>query len=212
LRSRDASSDLLPARAVGVLAKVCVCLYFVMLAAVNLRYFQTTGTLSSLGLVLVSLLIVVLFVARRERGELSERPLHWCIGFVATVLPLLFRPGPPGNEVQILCGDTIQILGLAVTMLALVSLQRSFGIVPANRGVRTLGLYRFVRHPLYAGELSFLLGYALANPSAWNLALWAIEISLQCARVRFEEGFLDRDPDYRRYRERVRCRFIPGVL
>ena len=39
---------------------------------------------------------------------------------------------------------------------AVLSLNRSFGLLPAHRGVKSDGLYRWVRHPLYTAGLMFI--------------------------------------------------------
>ena len=94
----------------------------------------------------------------------------------------------------------------------MLSLRRSFGIVPANRGIRTRGLYNLVRHPLYASELLVVLGIALVNPSAWNLGLFVCACVLQGLRAAAEERFLSVDPAYREYCARVKYRLIPIVI
>jgi protein-S-isoprenylcysteine O-methyltransferase Ste14 len=104
------------------------------------------------------------------------------------------------------------VVGLCAVAASLLSLRRSFGIVPAHRGIRTHGLYSFVRHPLYASELFAILGFVIANPSPWNISLWLGDCLLNFARARAEEGFLGRDPVYSQYQARVRYRFIPGVI
>jgi protein-S-isoprenylcysteine O-methyltransferase Ste14 len=76
-------------------------------------------------------------------------------------------------------------------------LRRSFGIVPANRGIREGGLYRFVRHPLYSAELLSVLGVVIVYPSARNVALWTIACCLQWLRACAEERFLSQDATYR---------------
>ncbi len=86
-------------------------------------------------------------------------------------------------------------------------------MVPANRGVREGGLYRVVRHPLYAGEIVFITGFMLVNPSVWNVIIWALDCVLQVCRARVEERFLSADPQYRSYCQRTRYRLLPlGVL
>ncbi len=120
------------------------------------------------------------------------------------------RPTAPwGSAVT---GNVLQVAGLCVVAASLLSLRRSFGIVPAHRGIRTEGLYSFVRHPLYAAELSAILGFVIANPSVWNISLWFGDCLLQFGRARAEEGFLSADPAYSQYRARVKYRFIPGVI
>jgi protein-S-isoprenylcysteine O-methyltransferase Ste14 len=94
----------------------------------------------------------------------------------------------------------------------LLSLRRSFAVVPGNRGVRDGGLYRIVRHPIYISELMAVLGAVLVYPTIRNVLLWITLCGVQFARARAEEEFLSSDPVYRAYRARVRYRLIPGVL
>ena len=84
--------------------------------------------------------------------------------------------------------------------------------MPAHRGIRTEGLYTFVRHPLYASELFAIFGFVIANPSVLNISLWLSDCVLQFARARAEERFLSADPIYSQYQARVRYRFVPGVI
>ena len=58
----------------------------------------------------------------------------------------------------------IQAAGVALTLWALLALGRAFGIAPADRGLVRRGPYRFVRHPMYAGEWLGGLGVLLAAP------------------------------------------------
>ena len=127
------------------------------------------------------------------------------------VLPLLMRP-LPGAEAP-WAAAVLQALGLGVAIAALLSLRRSLGIVPACRGVRTDGPYRWVRHPLYAGELLFLLGFAAQHPSPRNMALFAATLALQAVRAGREERLLaSADETYGAYMQRVPFRFLPGVI
>ena len=56
-----------------------------------------------------------------------------------------------------LAPDTLTMLisavGLIIVVASKITLGRSFGLVPANRGVVVRGPYTFVRHPIYAGYL-----------------------------------------------------------
>ena len=64
-------------------------------------------------------------------------------------------------------------IGLAVGLLgALVRLYAS-GFIVKNEELATDGAYRFVRHPLYTGNILLVLGFALAG-SRW----WAIPLAL----------------------------------
>nr|WP_235996271.1 MULTISPECIES: isoprenylcysteine carboxylmethyltransferase family protein [Burkholderia] len=109
-------------------------------------------------------------------------------------------------------GGTWQIAGIALQLFAKLSLGRSFGLLPANRGVVSTGAYRFVRHPIYAGYLLSEIGFLLANFSTRNLVTISVWMVLQIGRIMLEERLLSDDADYRAYRARVRYRLIPGVF
>ena len=87
----------------------------------------------------------------------------------------------------------------------------SFGLVAANRGVKTRGPYGLVRHPAYTGYLITYLGYVAEHPSLLNIALLCVGTAFQLVRIREEEHLLSRDSTYERYRQRVRYRLIPLV-
>ena len=71
--------------------------------------------------------------------------------------------------------------------------------MPANRGVVSTGLYRFVRHPIYMGYLITHVGFVAANPPTWNLVvLVAADLALMLRAV-CEEGTLPQDDAYRAY-------------
>ena len=89
------------------------------------------------------------------------------------------------------------------------SLSTSLGITPVDRGLVTSGPYRRVRHPLYAFEIVFCLGYWLGNLTWWNVAVWALLAGIQVARALREEKAID---GYCEYAARVRWRFLPGVF
>jgi protein-S-isoprenylcysteine O-methyltransferase Ste14 len=203
-----------PGRTVPAYARLATnalfLLLFALLAASSWQHFMRTGTLRSLGVLAVNTLFLVLFVLRRPAKDEASSPFVWALSLIGSALPLLMRPSEGAGFS--LAGEALQVSGLAVLALALLSLRTSFAIVPANRGIRQGGLYGFVRHPIYLAELTVLLGVVLANPTAANIFLWLCECPLQCARVVAEERLLTRDPIYRAYRQRVRYRLIPGII
>jgi protein-S-isoprenylcysteine O-methyltransferase Ste14 len=155
-----------------------------------------------------SLLIALLFLRRRPR-RVGGSPGMFLVALAATLLPMLaLKPAPGGFT---LAGLVIQLYGLAGAAVSVLSLGRSFGMAPAYRGVVTSGAYGFVRHPLYLAELVNLLGYLIAQPSAWNAAVIGVTLAAQVVRIVAEERLLSRDPLYRIYRTQVRWRLVPGV-
>jgi protein-S-isoprenylcysteine O-methyltransferase Ste14 len=198
------------ATALRTIANFLLIALFLQLAFDSVQHFMDAVTLSSCGMLVVNGLILGLFLSRREAKTETTSTALWLLGYTGTMLPLLMRPSePPGRG---MAGAIVELAGLAMLTAALLSLRRSFAIVPANHGVREGGFYRFVRHPVYVSELILLLGVLIANPTRRNTLLWLIECGLQFARAVAEERHLAADPCYLAYRGRVRYRFIPAIL
>lgn len=189
---------------------IIVVLLLLLLAVSSYLRFTASHSLSSFGILAVNALFVCLFVTRpAAKSETTSMPL-WLLATAAVALPLLLRPsGGAGNSVL---GYGMQLVGLVMLAGSLLSLRRSFALVPGNRGVRDGGLYRLVRHPMYLSELTILLGVVVANPVPANIILWVCECGLQFVRACAEEDFLAADPAYRAYRGRVPYRLVPGLL
>jgi len=163
------------------------------------------GGVVDLGLLLFVTLLAALFLLRyppRRSGAAWESLL----GLVGTFLPVLVvRPAAGGFP---WLGAPIQVFALAGMVAATLALGRSFGIAPADRGLRTSGPYRWVRHPLYAAELAFYMGFLVANPAWRNLAGLGLHTAIQIFRIHREELILE---GYAAYARRVRFRLIPFI-
>ena len=62
-------------------------------------------------------------------------------------------------------------IGLAIAFVgALVRLYAS-GFIVKNQELATDGPYRFVRHPLYTGNILLVVGFALAGSRWWGIPL-----------------------------------------
>jgi protein-S-isoprenylcysteine O-methyltransferase Ste14 len=161
-------------------------------------------------MLIVNGLILGLFLGRRHAKTETTSPALWLLAYAGTMLTLLMRPSmPPGRS---MVGAVVELAGLAMLAAALLSLRRSFAIVPANHGVREGGFYRLVLHPVYLSEMTLLLGVLIANPTSRNTTIWLIECGLQFVRALSEERHLAADPAYLAYCARVRYRFIPALL
>jgi len=190
---------------------ILLVLLLLVLAVASYRQSRLSHSVASFGVLSVNTLFLCLFVTRpKAKSETSSLPL-WLLATAAVVLPMLLRPSSGAQHLSA-AGYALQVAGLVMLLGSLLSLRRSFAIVPGNRGIRDGGLYRVVRHPMYLSELTVLLGVVLANPTAANLVIWVCECGLQFARALAEEDFLSPDPRYHAYRKRVRYRLIPGLL
>jgi protein-S-isoprenylcysteine O-methyltransferase Ste14 len=187
-----------------------LALAFGFMAYASYLKYRASGSLNMFGLCAVNVVFLAIFITRRDARSMSTSPGIWIVAFGGTFLPLLMRPTSDGTLTSL--GNAVQLVGMLGIIAALLSLRRSFGIVPANRGIRTQGLYNIVRHPVYASEILTLMGVVLVSPSAWNAALLVCEFSLQLARAYAEERLLSTDPDYVSYRARVKYRLLPMIV
>ncbi len=169
-----------------------------------LERLMSGGGLIELGQVAAVTVFAALFLLRRP-AQSSGTTWETMLALAGTFLPAATRPAP-GDLFWL--GEIIQVAGLTGMVAAAISLGRSFGIAPADRGLRTTGLYAWIRHPLYAMEICFFVGYLVANPSWRNLAVLTADTALQLFRALREERILKH---YASYAGRVRWRLLPLV-
>lgn len=152
---------------------------------------------------------VVFFLTRRITSDVSTSCYDWFVGVAGTYAVAFFRPAETS---QYWVGPLLQCVGLGLQVMAMLSLNRSIGIVAANRGIKTNGLYRFVRHPLYLSYAIAFGGYLVSQYSIYNTCIYLAALSLWILRVFTEERFLAKDAEYRAFARRVRYRMVPFVF
>ncbi len=153
--------------------------------------------------------VVVFLLMRRPTQDISYRIGDWAIAAMGSFLVLLASTG--GEPISVLAGTVLLILGSVIHIGAKFSLNFSFGLVAANRGVKDSGMYRLVRHPMYAGYIITHVGFLLLQPTLWNLAIYLMVWTLLLARIGAEERVLRRDPAYQAFAKDVRYRLVPGI-
>lgn len=74
------------------------------------------------------------------------------------------------------------------------------------------GVYRYIRHPMYAGMVLYLLGTPLMLSSLWGLAVIPLMLLLLALRTLGEEEVLKKDlQGYAEYMTKTPWRIIPGI-
>lgn len=189
------------------LTDVLFLLVMGMLVATHLRRLTAGSPLSLLFVVQQMTVILFTLLHRAPRSA----PAPWqdvVLAWAGTLLPLAMQPN---GQAPNLAGSLLVLVGVVLATGAVVSLGRSFGLEAVNRGVQTRGFYRFVRHPIYAAYLPLTLGYLLAFPSWFNVAVLVAWLACQVRRIGREEAVLGQDAEYERYAERVMWRLLPHV-
>jgi protein-S-isoprenylcysteine O-methyltransferase Ste14 len=162
-------------------------------------------------LVAISEMLAVLLILTRRPGAISATPYAFLIGIIGTTLPLLIRPAAGSEMLAPWLTSGMMSAGLALSIFAKLALNRSFGIIAANRGVKSGGPYRFVRHPMYLGYITTQVGFLLDSFTLMNLLLYAGAWLVQIMRIREEEVILVKDDVYAAYSSKVRWRLVPGL-
>ncbi len=136
---------------------------------------------------------------------------------VQLALLLAFFTAPAGDDWTVpgwlaVGAAIVANAGGAVLILSAINLGRSLTAMPtpAERGtLKTTGLYRIVRHPLYTGLLALVLGRAITSGSLAKAGLGTVLFALLVAKARWEEQMLARRyADYGAYAART-PRFLP---
>lgn len=197
-------------RIARLLTSTALVLLFLAFASANLEATWHDRSPTGAGLTVLAGWTAVLFLSRRTPSAVSMMPLAWAAALIGTFGDLLARP-VDATGVAHVGGELIQLVGVVMALISLTALGRSFGLVAANRGVRSGGPYRLVRHPVYASYCVAWAGYFLESPTTRNFLVFGVVFVAQLVRIREEESVLGRDADYRSYMSAVRARLVPFV-
>ena len=195
-----------------LLSRAMIVVLFTMLSINLLGDFLRTGHVTGLLLLAGESLVVVLTVVRRKAMYVDR-------SIAAGVLTLLSVAGPPmlrASDVTPLVPDVatamVSAIGLGLVVIGKMALGRSFGLVPANRGVVVRGPYTIVRHPIYTGYLITHVAFFIADPIPWNAVVILIADTALILRALMEERVLSNDVEYQGYCRRVGWHLVPGVF
>ena len=185
--------------------------FWLLFAYANIHGSIESHRLIGVGLGILGLWAAVLFLVRRPAVEVSRSIPVWVVAHLGTFGASALRPGGTDAGWNDTLGLALQVAGVALGASGYLALGRSFGLVPANRGLVMSGAYRVVRHPLYASYVIAELGYVVQSPRLWNVGVLVVVWACQLLRLMSEERLLAGDPAYRSYSEQTRWRLFPGL-
>ncbi len=191
---------------------VLACIPFLIPLAIALQKFRFDIP-NSVYVVEISLCALTMLI-RRTPVRVTKDPLLWLLTLVATYWGFLtIGYWTPGIQLAPRwTTDSLAIISLIIVVWARISLGRNIGLVPAQRNIVTDGAYRFVRHPIYTAVFFSIAAAALDTYSRINTVLFGLGIFWWIIKSLVEENFLRKDPEYAAYLQRVRWRWIPGLL
>ena len=195
-----------------LLARGIVSGLLLALAANLLADFQETGRVTGLLLLASELLVAVLMTFRRRTLDVDRSVVSLILTSISVAGPFLLRTSTVPSMIPDAATVSLSAFGLLIVIAGKVALGRSFGIVPANRGVVTAGPYSLVRHPIYFGYLLTHIAFVAAHPLLSNMLIVTIADAALVGRALREEQTLEKDERYQAYCRRVAWHVVPGVF
>lgn len=111
-------------------------------------------------------------------------------------------------------GVFIFILGAFIIVFAVLQLNINLSPFPsplADSKLIETGVYKFIRHPIYAGLILAFFGYAIVDDSGYKLLISVGLLIWFYFKSRYEENLLiEKFPEYLEYKKRS-GRFFPGL-
>jgi len=193
-------------------SRVAVGALFVMLSWNFLSDFLRTGRVTGLLFLVSEALVVILTIVRRRAQTVDRSALAAALTTLSLLGPPLVRPSDVPPLAPDMLTALVSIVGVLIVIAGKVTIGRSFGLVPANRGVVARGPYSIVRHPIYAGYLLTHAATLALFPSVWNVAILVIADTALVFRALAEERILSADSAYQHYCGRVAWHLVPGVF
>jgi protein-S-isoprenylcysteine O-methyltransferase Ste14 len=199
-------------RLTDLLARVVIGVQSTLLSINVLADFLRTGRLTGLLLLSGEVLVVVLTIMRRPATLINRSFAAGLVTMVSVLGPPMLRTGDAPALAPDGVTTVLSAIGLTIAALGKASLGRSFGLVPANRGVVVRGPYTLVRHPIYLGYLFTHAAFLAQYPTMWNGIVLVVADSALIVRALMEERVLSQDAAYQGYCQRVSWHLVPGVF
>jgi protein-S-isoprenylcysteine O-methyltransferase Ste14 len=150
---------------------------------------------------------------KRKPHPLSAVKVIILLGILAqTVLPEILPVASAPTLLRAI-GFTLYTLGLATAITARIQLGWNWSDIEKSclkqdHALVARGLYRYIRHPIYAGDLALLLGLEFALNSWLALGILGLAIYVHRQAIREERQLMQALPGYDDYCRQT-SRFLP---
>jgi protein-S-isoprenylcysteine O-methyltransferase Ste14 len=159
----------------------------------------------------IHLLSAILFLIRYKELKRSPYLLGYIVALASTLYVYLYDFSYTSYPSLTGVGELITLLGSILSLIAISSLGKYFGILPIMRGIQTDYIYRFVRHPIYASYILMDIGIVFSYFSTFNMSLFVLAILLFVIRIYYEENLLRNHHVYMEYSNKVKVRLFPYI-
>lgn len=198
---------LLPARILHQLIRATFLVVLACFLAVRVReYGQYLVKPLWMVETLVYLVLIIAFLLRVEPVERSRGVREILVPLAGGMLPFLLlasQPTPVIGRSSLLLQLIFWWMTAATSLTAwgIWTLRRSFSITVEARRLVKVGPYRWIRHPIYLGELLAALAVMAWRFSWFNVLVFFLFGWVQLSRARWEEIKLARNfPEYEQFR------------
>jgi len=146
---------------------------------------------------LIFFAILISYAIRTEPLERSRGVREIVIPLIGAVAPFALLLTPPSpwivhNIYGLYAVFYWMTAATSLTLWGIWTLRRSFSITVEARALVTNGPYRWLKHPIYLGEILTAGGVLVWRFSPQNLAIFIIFVQVQILRARWEEDKLKR--------------------
>ena len=187
-----------------------VVIFFLMATQRGISFVQTGNPIVLVnGAALV--LIMMAFLVRGEAKTVDRSFGAWLAAVLGDFAPFaldLRHESYWAGPVPFI----MQCAALGLFCWAVKNIWSSIGVVPANRGIKVSGPYRFIRHPMYTAVVLSEVAMAMVFLSPINVVMLFVVTAFKAKMIANAERLLRQDPEYQAYAARVRWRAIPGFI
>ncbi len=120
------------------------------------------------------------------------------------------------SSTQNMVGLMLIVIGFVIIIVAQITLWKYYSstlVIKENHQLITHGIYRFVRHPIYLGNIIVFLGIAVYVSSLYGFLIMLGLIPVFLVRIRMEERLLIEEfgDRYRTYKKKTR-KLVPFIF
>jgi drug/metabolite transporter (DMT)-like permease/protein-S-isoprenylcysteine O-methyltransferase Ste14 len=158
---------------------------------------------------LIFVILVFAFLVRQDPVDRSRGAREIVVPVIGSLLPFALLTSDPATWFLTDRGLLLGVfwwmtLATGWTVWGMWALRRSFSITVEARSLVSEGPFRWVRHPIYLGEILTAAAVAMWRFSLANVVILGCFVGIQLYRAKLEENKLQRSlPGYGDFRERT---------